>query len=152
MDVYAKIKELGLELPKAPQKGGVYSPCVQFNGNLVYVSGCGPIIGDRTYNGKLGSTYSEEEGQVAARDSMLNVLAVINDYVGDLNKIKPVKILAFVACENDFLKQPSVANGGSNLLAELYGKDNVPARSAIGVNVLPGNIPVEIEGLFEIIK
>ncbi len=151
MDVYAKLKDLGLELPKAPAKGGVYSPCVKFGNNLVYVSGCGPVIGDHGYNGKCGSAYDVAEGQVAARDCMLNVLAVLNDYVGDLNKIRPVKITAFVASEDDFYMQPAVANGGSNLLAELYGADNVPSRSAVGMNVLPGNIPCEIEGLFEIL-
>ncbi len=152
MDVYQKLEEMGLKLPKAPQKGGVYSPCVVFNGNLVYVSGCGPAIGDKTYTGKLGAEYALEKGQEAARDAMLNVLAVLNDYVGDLNKIKPVKIITFVASKDDFYQQPAVANGGSELLAALYGAENVPARSAIGLNVLPGNIPVETEGLFEILK
>lgn len=151
MDVYTKLEKLGLSLPKAPQKGGVYSPCVRFARNLVYVSGCGPVIGDHGYKGKLGSTYAVEDGQEAARDAMLNVLAVLNDYIGDLNRIRPVKITTFVASEPDFLDQPAVANGGSLLLAELYGADNVPSRSAIGMSVLPGDIPVETEGLFEVI-
>ena len=151
MDVYQKLEEMGLKLPKAPAKGGVYSPCVKFNGNLVYVSGCGPAIGDKGYTGKVGAEYDLAKGQEAARDAMLNVLAVLNDYVGDLNRIKPVKILTFVASADDFYQQPTVANGGSELLAAIYGGDNVPARSAIGLNVLPGNIPVETEGLFEIL-
>lgn len=91
-----------------------------------------------------------EEGQVHARNAMLNVLAVPNANVG-LNNVKgAVKILTFVASADDFCAQPAVANGGSQLLADLFGAENVPARSAIGVNVLPGNIPVETEAIFEI--
>lgn len=82
---------------------------------------------------------------------MLNVLSVLEANVGDLNKVKrAVKILVFVASEDDFTEQPAVANGASALLAELFGAENIPARSAIGVNVLPGNIPVEIEAIFEL--
>ena len=151
MDVYEKISDLGLQLPPAPEKGGVYSPCVKFTGNLIYVSGCGPNIADKKYVGKLGREFDVETAMSAARDAMLNVLAVLDANIGDLNRIKPVKILTFVASGDDFYDQPAVANGGSKLLAELYGVDNVPARSAIGVNALPGNIPVETEGLFEIL-
>lgn len=150
MDIYEKLKELNITLPAAPAKGGIYSPCKEFGKNLVYVSGCGPVIGDQTVVGKLGSEFTLEEGQVHARNAMLNVLAVLDANVG-LNNLKgAVKILTFVASADDFCAQPAVANGGSQLLADLFGAENVPARSAIGVNVLPGNIPVETEAIFEI--
>lgn len=150
MDIYEKLKELNIMLPAAPAKGGIYSPCKEFGKNLVYVSGCGPVIGDQTVVGKLGSEFTLEEGQVHARNAMLNVLAVLDANVG-LNNVKgAVKILTFVASADDFCAQPAVANGGSQLLADLFGAENVPARSAIGVNVLPGNIPVETEAIFEI--
>ena len=149
-DIYAKLKELGLELPKAPAKGGVYSPTKEFSGKLVYVSGCGPVI-DQLVTGKAGEEFTKDEAKEYAKNSMLNVLAVLQAQVGDLNKIKhPVKILVFVASADNFYDQPYVANGGSELLAELFGKDAVPSRSAIGVNVLPGNIPVETEAIFEL--
>ena len=77
MDVYAKLKELGLTLPKAPAKGGVYASAKRFGGNLVYVSGCGPAVGAPVV-GKLGAEFTVEEGQIFARDSMLNVLAVLD--------------------------------------------------------------------------
>lgn len=151
MNIYEKLKELNLTLPQAPAKGGLYSPCMRFAGNLVYVSGCGPIIGDQKACGKLGKEYTTEEGMVWARNSMLNVLAVLEREVGDLNQVKKaVKILAFVASTDDFTEQPMVANGASALLGELFGEENLPTRSAVGMNVLPGNIPVEIEGIFEI--
>ena len=116
---------------------------------MVYVSGCGPVIDD-AIGGKLGKDFTTEQGQEYARNCMLNVLAVLHAEVGDLNKVRAVKILTFVASADDFTEQPQVANGGSQLLMDLYG--DVPARSAIGVNVLPGNIPVETEALFEIVE
>jgi len=151
MDVYAKLKELNLTLPKAPAKGGVYSPTKAFGQNLIYVSGCGPSIGSPVA-GKLGRDFTMEEGQLFARDSILNVLAVLEVAIGDLNRVKNcVKILVLVAGTDDFYLQPQVANGASGLLVELFGEEKgAPSRSAIGVNALPGNIPVEIEGIFEI--
>ncbi|MCI8441658.1 MAG: RidA family protein [Provencibacterium sp.] len=151
MDVYEKLKELGLKLPPAPAKGGVYSPCKRFGENLIYISGCGPAINGKSALGKLGAEISLEEGQRCARDCMLNVLAVLEAEVGDLNRVaQPVKILTFVAGTDSFYSQPQVANGGSELLQALFG--DVPSRSAIGVNALPGNIPVETEALFELKK
>lgn len=151
MNIYEKLKELHLELPAAPPKGGVYSPCQEFGKGLVYISGCGPVIGTERVCGKLGKDFTTEEGKKFSRNAMLNVLAVLQDKVGDLSRVKcPVKILTFVASADTFYEQPAVANGGSELLAVLFGQENVPARSAIGVNVLPGNIPVETEAIFEI--
>lgn len=152
MNVYDRMKELGIKLPKAPAKGGVYSQAKEFGEGLVYISGCGPVIDSQLIQGKLGDKLTVEQGQNHARNCMLNVLAVLENNIGDLNKIKNVvKILVFVAGTNDFYDQPLVANGGSKLLIDLFGeKIGAPSRSAIGVNALPGNIPVEIEALFEI--
>ena len=148
MDVYAKLKELNLSLPKPPAKGGVYSPAKRFGGNLVYVSGCGPAV-DGPVAGKLGKEFTVEQGQECARNCMLNVLAVLEAAIGDLNRVKNcVKLLVLVAGTDTFYEQPKVANGASGLLAELF--DDPPTRSAIGVNALPNNIPVEVEGIFEI--
>lgn len=151
MDVYARLKEMDLTLPQAPPKGGVYSPTKQFGGNLVYVSGCGPVLG-APVAGKLGREFSVEQGADHARACMLNVLAVLQAGIGDLNRVKScVKLLVFVAGTDDFYSQPQVANGASGLLVQLFGEERgAPSRSAIGVNALPGNIPVEVEGLFEL--
>ena len=151
MNIYEKMKELDITLPEAPAKGGLYTPCVLFGVNLAYISGCVAVIGGQKAEGKLGKDYSLEEGQEFARRSMLNVLATLEATVGDLNRVKrAVKILVFVASDDEFTMQPQVANGASELLAELFGREMVPARSAIGVNVLPGNLPVEIEAIFEL--
>lgn len=153
MDIYEKMREQGIKLPEAPAKGGLYTPCVLFGegGRLAYVSGCGAVIDGQKAEGKLGKDYSLEEGREFARRTMLNVLATLEAAVGDLNRVsRAVKILVFVASADDFTMQPQVANGASELLAELFGQDKVPARSAIGVNVLPGNLPVETEAIFEL--
>lgn len=148
MDVYRKLEAMGLALPEPPPAGGVYTGAKVFLDKLVYVSGCGP---GNDVTGKLGDTVTEETGTDCARRCMLNVLSVLQKQIGDLNRVKSaVKIICFVASDNAFTRQPAVANGASGLLHELFGEAGKPARSAIGVNVLPGNIPVEVEALFEI--
>lgn len=151
MDVNEIMKQKNITLPEPPPKGGVYAPC-RIVGNLAFISGCGCIIGDMTAAGKLGRDYTLEQGQEFARNSMLNVLAVLKREIGDLNRVRSVvKLLVFVASDDEFYQQPQVANGASALLGELFGQEmGIPARSAIGVNVLPGNLPVEIEAIFEI--
>lgn len=150
MNIYAKMKELGITLPNPPAKGGLYTPAKEFSDGLVYVSGCGPAI-DGPITGKLGRDFTVEEGEVFARNCMLNALAVLQAQIGDLNRVKgAVKILTFVASTDDFTMQPAVANGGSQVIIDLFGE--AAARSAIGVNVLPGNMPVETEVLFELQK
>ena len=149
-DVYKKLEEKRLRLPKVPAKGGVYRPAVRFGEKFVYISGCGPII-EEPVKGVFGKELKKEQGPDISRNAMLNVLAVLENEIGDLNLVKqPVKMTTFVASTNDFHDQPYVANGGSGLLAELFGGENVPGRSAIGVNTLPDNIPVETEALFEL--
>ena len=151
MNVYEKMKQLQIELPAPPKKGGVYTPAKRFGPGLVYISGCGPVIGNPV-TGKLGAQFTVEEGLIHARNCMLNVLAVLQAEIGDLNKVKnAVKILTLVAGTDNFYDRPAVANGGSQLLVDLFGETiGTAARSAIGVNALPGNIPVETEALFEI--
>jgi len=151
-NVYDKLKSMGITLPTPSAAIGVYSPSITFAENLVYTSGFLPHInGEEKYKGKLGD-LTIEEGRDAARCCTLNALAVLHRDLGDLNRIKRfVKVLCFVAGHDDFYSQPKVANGASELIHELFGKEKgLPARSAVGVNALPGNVPVEIEFLVEI--
>ena len=154
MDVYEKLRELNIELPPAPPPGGLYAPVKYFGDKLVYTSGVGPtdVTGKPVYEGKLGDTVSLEEGQAAAKLATINLLSVLHAQLGDLNRIKQiVKQLGFVACTADFCQQPAVMNGSTGLLMEVFGDPaGRPARSAIATNVLPGNIPVEIELLIEL--
>lgn len=153
MHIEQRIKEMGITLPEVPKLAGLYSQYRRFGKNLVYLSGCGTAInGIDTYLGKLGKDLTVEEGQDAAKNCILNVLAILKENLGSLDRIKSfVKILGFVACTEDFFEQPKVVNGATKLLSEIFGEQvGICARSAIGTNVLPGNIPVEIEILLEI--
>lgn len=152
MNVYEKMKDLGIELPDAPKKGGVYQPVKQFmNGQLCYVSGCGPVLNEKI-QGKAGIDFTTEQLQQYSKNCILNILAALEAEIKDLNKVKNVvKILVFVNSADDYYDQPAAANGGSELLVQVFGEQKgLASRSAIGVNTLPGNIPVEIEAIFEI--
>lgn len=152
-DVYERMKQKGIVIPPPPAPGGLYMPARPFADRLVYTSGCGPQVnGVPVYTGKLGRELSLEQGQQAARACMLNVLSVLQARIGDLNRVaQVVKVLGFVACDDAFYDHPAVLNAASQLLMDVFGEDaGRAARSAIGTNVLPGNIPVEIEAIFEL--
>jgi enamine deaminase RidA (YjgF/YER057c/UK114 family) len=151
MNIYENLKKLGLELPEPPPRGGLYTPVRQV-GSMLYVSGQGPTEkGLPLYTGKLGQGITIEQGQAAACRCTLNALSVLHAYLGDLNRIAGVvKVLGFVASAPGFNSQPMVINGGSQLLIDLFGDSGWHARSAIGTNELPGDIPVEIEFIFEL--
>lgn len=153
MNVYDQLEKAGIELLPITEKAGIYKRTVEFGNNLVYVSGTGPATPDRKGKlGKLGTDLTIDEGQIEAKYCMINILSNLHGELGDLNRIKRfVKVLAFVSSADDFYEQPKVANGASLLLKEIFGDDaGVPTRSAVGVRVLPGNIPVEIEVLLEL--
>ncbi|MDR0567727.1 MAG: RidA family protein [Spirochaetaceae bacterium] len=151
MDVYENLKKLGLTLPAPPPLGGLYMP-VKRTGNLLFCSGQGPTVhGVPILTGKIGLDLTIEQGQEAARACVLNTLSILHSYTGDLNRIvSVVKILVFVASAPGFSQQPLVANGASQLFIDVFGESGRPARSAVGHNELPGNIPVEVEGVFEV--
>lgn len=144
--------KLGLELPPAPQPLGVYKPLL-VDGKLCYVSGHGTVQSDGSLIvGRIGETMTMEEGKLAARQVGLAILATLRANLGSLNKIKRViKVLGMVNCTAGFEKHPLVINGCSELFAQVWGTDKgIGVRSAVGMGSLPGNIPVEIEALFEL--
>jgi enamine deaminase RidA (YjgF/YER057c/UK114 family) len=149
MRIEERMRSLGYILPEAPPRGGVYMPCKEFGGEmkLAYLSGCGPAIADSNITGKLGREVSFEDGCRAAENCVLNLLAVLKKYAGDLDRVANiVKMTAFVASDDTFYNQPQVANAATELLVKIFGEEiGCPSRSAIGVNVLPGDIAVEIE-------
>ncbi|MEN9686483.1 MAG: hypothetical protein RLZZ28_2269 [Bacteroidota bacterium] len=144
---------LGLELPAAPKPMGVYKPLL-IDGKHCYVSGHGTLKPDGSFiMGRVGDDLSMEEGKLAARQVGLAILATLKENLGSLNKIKRViKVLGMVQSTADFQKHPFVINGCSELFASVWGNDNgIGVRSAVGMGSLPGNIPVEIEALFELV-
>jgi len=146
-----RIVELSLILPPAPKPAGVYKPVLVVD-KYLYVSGHGPIRSDGTLmTGKLGADLNTEEGKVAARQVGLTMLSTIKTHFGELNKIKRIiKVLGMVNCTPNFEQQPAVINGFSELMADVFGEENgIGVRSAVGM-ILPSNIPVEIEAMFEL--
>jgi enamine deaminase RidA (YjgF/YER057c/UK114 family) len=146
-----KLKEMKLALPPAPKPAGVYRPILVVDGFL-YISGQAPVNNDGSLmQGRVGDNLSLDEGKIAARQVGLTMLSTIQTHFGDLNKIKRiVKVLGMVNCTPDFQKQPLVINGFSELMAEVFGKENgIGVRSAVGM-MLPDGIPVEIEAMFEL--
>lgn len=137
MDVYARLKELGIELPEGLSAAGLYKPVNQ-TGNLLFISGQGSIENGTRLTGRLGVDVTVEQGRRAARACAINTLSALQAYLGDLNRIKKVvKILAFVAGSDDFTEQATVVNGASQLFIDVFGEDGRHARSAIGTNSLP---------------
>ncbi|MGH6960705.1 MAG: RidA family protein [Dongiaceae bacterium] len=146
-----RLAELKLELPKAAIPVANYVPVV-VTGSLAFVSGQVTVWnGEFQYKGRLGAEYSVEDGQKAARMCALNVIAQLKHALGDLDRIKRcVKLVVFVNSADGFSDQPKVANGASDLMVEVFGDAGKHTRSAVGVNVLPLNVAVEVEGIFEI--
>ena len=151
VDINQKLKTLGIELPEVSPPVANYVNAVQ-SGKLVFLAGKGPKKADGTYiKGKLGKDLSIEEGAEAARLAGINQLAVLNAFLGDLNKVKRiVKVTGMVNATADFQDHPKVINGYSNLMVEVFGDQGKHARAAVGMNSLPFDIAVEIEMIVEV--
>ena len=124
---------------------------VRFTGNLAYISGQGPLDDNgKLITGKVGKDLDIDQAYDAAKRVGISLLSVINNDIGFEKVNKIVKILGLVNCTEDFLQQPQVINGCSDLFVEYFGEKGKHARSALGVYVLPNNIPVEIEAIIEL--
>ena len=146
-----RIEILQLILPSPPKPAGLYKPII-ISGNLLFVSGQGPLKEDgNLMKGKVGKDLSSSEAKIVARQVGLTMLAKIKEHFKDIDRIKKiVKVLGMVNCTLEFEEHPFVINGFSELMRDVFGEDfGVGARSAVG-NILPGNIPVEIEAIFEL--
>lgn len=145
-----RIEELGLVLPSPPEPIASY---VTFSttGNVAYTSGHGPLRADGTWIiGKVGADMGVDEAAEAARITGLGLLATIQRHLGSLDAVsRIVKVLGMVNCTAEFVHHPSVMNGCSELLADVFGDIGRHARSAVGVASLPMGIPVEIEAIVE---
>jgi enamine deaminase RidA (YjgF/YER057c/UK114 family) len=148
----ARLAELKLELPPAPKPVAVYKPLV-ICGNLVYVSGHGPLKPDKSLiTGRVGADLDISAGKQAARQVGLAIISTLRSQLGSLDKVKRlIKVLGMVNSTSEFKEHPAVINGCSELFAEIWGPDHgIAARSAVGMGSLPGNIAVEIEAIFEL--
>lgn len=150
MSVSEKLAILGLSLPAVPAPIAAYVNCVR-SGNLLFLSGGLPIDGDKKIIGKVPTEVSIEEAFEGARMIVLNRLAVIQDAIGSLDKVKQIVTLnGFVNSEPDFHGHPQVVNGASELLVEIFGEKGRHSRTALGAAALPLNVAVEINLVVEV--
>ncbi len=150
-DPEARLTELGIELPDPPNPVANYVNGVQA-GNLIFLAGKGPLSPDGTeVRGKLGRDLTIEEGYAAARTTAINQLAVLKAMLGDLSRVvRVVKVLGMVNSDPDFVDQPAVINGFSDLIVEVFGERGRHARAAVGMATLPRGQAVEIELVVEV--
>ena len=146
-----KLKELGVELPSPPDPVANYVNGVR-SGNLIFLAGKGPRKPDGTeITGKLGADVSLETGYEAARLAAINQLAVLKQMLGNLNRVtRVVKVLSMVNSDPNFIDQPKVINGFSDLIVDVFGKRGLHARSAVGMVSLPRDQAVEVEMIVEV--
>ena len=147
----ARLKELGIVIPEVATPVASYVPA-QVTGNLLYTAGQLPFFdGALIATGKVGGEVSPTDAIGLARVCTLNALAAAQSVLGSLDRVKQVvKVNGFVASTPDFIGQPSVLNGASELLGEIFGDIGKHARAAVGVAVLPLDAPVEVELILEV--
>ena len=147
-----RLEELGITLPEPVTPLAAYVPTVR-SGAMVYVSGQVPLVdGKVAYTGRLGPNgLGVVDGVEAARRCAINVLAALKAELGQLSRVRRVvKLTGFVASEPDFIDQPKVVNGASELIVAVFGDAGKHARSAVGMAALPLGVPVEVEAIVEV--
>lgn len=147
----ARLQTLGIELPIAPPAAGLYVGAVTA-GNLVFISGQGPLVGRSVkYVGCVGSDLTEEQGREAAHLTGLNALSALKAEIGSLDRVKRIaKVLAWVRSAPGFQQQPAVVNGYSQLMLDVFGEKGVHARSALSAHELAFGMAFEAEMVVEI--
>ena len=152
MSADKRLEELGHKLPPAPSALGLYKPALTV-GNMCYTSGHLPMTTEgEILKGCVGKDVDQQAGYDAAVQSGLTMLATLKSHLGSLDKVKRVvKLMGMVYCTDDFVQQPAVINGCSELMSKVFGDDvGIGTRSAVGVAALPLGAIVEIEGIFEL--
>jgi enamine deaminase RidA (YjgF/YER057c/UK114 family) len=147
----SRLRELGLVLPKAPTPLGAYVEASEV-GSLLFLSGTLPVVDRKlSITGRLGQNLSVEQGREAARIAAMNALAVAQQHLGDLDRVKKlVKLSVLLAATEQFVEHADVADGASDLFVQLFGTENGHVRMVYGVQSLPIGTPVVVEVIFEI--
>jgi enamine deaminase RidA (YjgF/YER057c/UK114 family) len=146
-----RLQELGIQLPTPPEPFGIYAEAVQ-TGNLLFLTGMLPTVGrEAKFIGRMGAELDVQTGRKAAYLASLNALAVARQHLGTLDKVKRiVRLGVAVATSGDVRDQPKIADGASELLQDVFGKEKNPSRLVYGVASLPLGTPVELELIFEV--
>ena len=146
-----RLIELGIKLPEPPEPFGIYAEAVR-TGNLLFLTGMLPTVGrEAKFIGRVGADLDVETGRKAAYLAAINALAVAQQHLGSLDKVtRTVRLGVAVATSGDVQEQPKVADGASELLEDVFGRDKNPSRLVYGVASLPLGVPVELELIFEV--
>ena len=146
-----RLAKLGIELPAPPEPFGMYAEAVQ-TGKLLFLTGMLPTEGRvAKFGGRVGAELDVEAGRKAARLAALNALAVVRGHLGTLDRVRRiVRLGVSIATSGDVRDQPKVADGASELLQDVFGKEKNPCRLVYGVASLPLGTPVELELIFEV--
>ena len=146
-----RLRQLGIKLQAPPEPFGIYAEAVQ-TGNLLFLTGMLPTIGrEAKFIGRIGAELDLQTGRKAAYLAALNALAVARQHLGSLDKVtRIVRLGVLVATSGDVREQPKIADGASELLQDIFGKDKNPSRLVYGVASLPLDVPVELELIFEV--
>jgi enamine deaminase RidA (YjgF/YER057c/UK114 family) len=148
-----RLRQLAIKLPAPPEPFGIYAEAVR-TGNLLFLTGMLPTVArEAKFIGRIGSELDVEAGRKAAHLAALNALAVARQDLGSLNEVtRIVRLGVLVATSGDVRDQPKVADGASELLQDVFGKDKNPSRLVYGVASLPLGVPVELELILEVSK
>lgn len=148
MQAEKKLASMGIQLLESSAAKGMYLPGVRV-GNMIYISGQGPFVdGKLALSGHVGAELTLEQGQDAARICAVNILSVLKNLLGDLDKVKQIANLqAFVNSGPDFHEQHLVVNGASQLLFNVFGEAGRHSRTAVGTSCMPFDMPVEIQAV-----
>ena len=152
MDFNSKLKELNIDLPNAPDPVGSYV-ATKITGKLLYISGQISINENgELIKGKLGKELNTEAGYNAAKRCALNIIAQAKKAcANDLSKIKScIKLTGFVNSTDEFIEQPKVINGASDLIVSVFGNFGMHTRAAVSANTLPLGVAVEVDAIFEL--
>ena len=146
-----RLGRLGIKLPTPPEPFGIYAEAVR-TGNLLFLTGMLPTVGrEAKFIGRIGAELDVKSGRMAAYLAALNALAVARQQLGSLDKVtRTVRLGVLVATSGDVHEQPQIADGASELLQDVFGKDRNPSRLVYGVASLPLGVPVELELIFEV--
>jgi enamine deaminase RidA (YjgF/YER057c/UK114 family) len=148
MNASENLAKLGLALPPAPEPIGNYVP-FRFAGNMLFLSGVGPRnAAGFSVTGKVGQALTIDEGYNAAKLCGLNLIANMQAALGSIDRVDTIlKVFGMVNAAPNFMEHPKVINGCTDLFVAVFGDNGRPARSAVGMGSLPGNISVEIEAI-----
>jgi enamine deaminase RidA (YjgF/YER057c/UK114 family) len=146
-----RLRQLSIELPVPPEPFGIYAEAVR-TGNLLFLTGMLPTVGrEAKFIGRIGAELDVETGHKAAYMAAINALAVAQRHLGSLDKVtRIVRLGVLVATSGDVREHPKIADGASELLQDIFGKDKSPSRLVYGVASLPLGVPVELELIFEV--